>query len=886
MSKRAAPTEPAAPPASKRVKLSKVDHQASYLREPIQPVNGAMAMVLSNGVQSGEFPHDALYLAINADFVKRMTPIAETCYQACDWEEFRAAVLEYLEARSNTNVEVEHKSNTQDGREATIKAWDERFVGDSADVLRKTILYHTSNVESLYARYIPIVQPPQSAFSILNTRSKATGFPPRDLDVTNFLTTYKTEQMARKRCHWFMVALFETLREYITDIDNKIDINTIQPAGEQPQNIAQKLRYLMTHGQSFKEQGPLRIAFYDLVVGKALHYCDSQAKMDDYHLYETAELLKGEISKDLPLVIACDEVHRLAEPLDDGPDVAPFAPRWTFLHLLRQQLSVIVRCRHIVTVFLSTASQIQSFTPPSVLDPSARLLPRGFRLLPPFTALGFDQLARRMVGPGKVHIEDIVKDGFICRFGRPLFGTRYKHGSTLDKDTIVEFAAEKLLGGAVPMNGKISSSGELACLANRLALSLTAQEVQLEQVANHMRMFITVKDGNQTAVTVAASEPILAEASQLITSRLQKNLPQLLKDALEGPSLDLGDRGEPVALLLLTMARDKAVATAPTEIALPTHVRKPEEDIPFADAFPFAQLHFNHFIRVTDFKVINRRYLCRAFARGAAILCAPHQTGIDALLIALIDWREPLAPDNIMAIPIQIMRDQPFGPEPWTSLFDIMDPYDLGIYDGDAPPSIRVVFALASLLPGTTILQGPPRESAHLMPVGEGEEEQEPTRQSRRLMKKEEEGQEQEQEALQKQKRTGEEQRQEEKAKMPPKEPAKGKGKQLQDENIKTPHEKFTSYDIWCAGASSKTFAVIDSADDSVFASLLRLDSAASRYEPLSCEPPHAGAVKRHMHPASCVGDDHWVFWGPADEPGQDEDFDDEHGYVADSDTI
>ncbi|KAG6906411.1 hypothetical protein DXG01_014064 [Tephrocybe rancida] len=99
----------------------------------------------------------------------------------------------------------------------------------------------------------------------------------------------------------------------------------------------------------------------------------------------------------------------------------------------------------------------------------------------------------------------------------------YKYGVNINKKDIVEFAASKLLGGAVPpaTGGEITRAGELACLANRPALRFNsgAQQTQLQQAAHHMRMCITMGEGNETAVTVAASEPILAEASAFITTR-------------------------------------------------------------------------------------------------------------------------------------------------------------------------------------------------------------------------------------------------------------------------------------------------------------------------------------------------------------------------------
>src|SRR6266478_7277648 len=84
-----------------------------------------------------------------------------------------------------------------------------------------------------------------------------------------------------------------------------------------------------------------------------------------------------------------------------------------------------------------------------------------------------------------------------------------------------------------------------------------AVEQEREQVENHMCLCIQVDANAETMTTVSPSEPLLAEAASHTMQTF--NLAVAMMEVLEGFSINQGDRGELLVMLLLTMARDAVV---------------------------------------------------------------------------------------------------------------------------------------------------------------------------------------------------------------------------------------------------------------------------------------------------------------------------------------
>ena len=362
-------------------------------------------------------------------------------------------------------------------------------------------------------------------------------------------------------------------------------------------------------------------------------------------------------------------------------------------------------------------------------------------------------------------------------------------------------------------------------MAVRLALEFNATTLvshmkEREQVEKHMRVCLLVHEGFETAVTIAPSEPLLAEGAFLIMRDQEAfNLPLTLLKELEGPGLDKGDRGELICLVLLTLARDlvaKRTHRAAIPLldfiksllahewhdsildAMPAKSRcEAESNRAFGHAFAHSRIYFNHFVKVHDFKVINRKFLWALKARGAAVLCANNQWGIDVMLPFVYE-DATLRRDNISVILIQVKNSGSYSNAPNLFLFDAMNPYFLQIFDmtEEKPlPIIRLVFALGSKNAGveavttTAVRRNPPRA-------------------------------------------------------------ARGKKK------IVAP--PFTTYDVWCAGASSATFAVITPEQEPVYESLLKIGNVFPAVYESQTTLKAAHSSRRNMNPGSASHQDHW----------------------------
>jgi hypothetical protein len=207
--------------------------------------------------------------------------------------------------------------------------------------------------------------------------------------------------------------------------------------------------------------------------------------------------------------------------------------------------------------------------------------------------------------------------------------------------------------------------------------------------------------------------------------------------------------------------------------------------------------------------MVNQKYLWMFIARGAAILCANNEVGID-VVIPFLYYDDKLARWNVSAMLYQSKNDRSFSITPKRWLFDGMNPFSVGVFDPDDEPLpvIRMVFALSSAKSGVTIM------------------EPERTRYRQKAKKR--------------------------KAKKSP---------------------PYTSYDIWCAGAFAKTFAVINEAEEETYKQLLKVwDPFPESYKP-RLEVAGEEKQKRSMNPMVTADVDHWGAFEAVEE-GRDEEMD------------
>src|SRR5277367_5168937 len=122
-----------------------------------------------------------------------------------------------------------------------------------------------------------------------------------------------------------------------------------------------------------------------------------------------------------------------------------------------------------------------------------------------------------------------------------------------------------------------------------------------------------------------------------------------MKTVMQGFAAKKGDRGEFVVMLFFVISRDAKVGP-PDNDGVPLggtrifsmasfvadglfrgikELRQLDKD------FPHATMHFNHYIKVHEFKNIRARNLLLLGARGAAVLCGTNQRAIDIISIWL-----------------------------------------------------------------------------------------------------------------------------------------------------------------------------------------------------------------------------------------------------------
>ncbi|KAF8637024.1 hypothetical protein AX17_003093 [Amanita inopinata Kibby_2008] len=742
---------------------------------------------------------------------------------------------------------------------AVLKSWYAPYIGDAHRIFYDNATKRSQN-DTFCVRYQSIIQSSGMGKSRMidelskehlvipiNLRMSGTGFLPGDRGVLEFLNYQPFSPVkAYIRSHAFLIGLFHATFTVLCDFANNI---AEESSEERRKILSAKFRKYMSDGQTFGRHGPNRVKFYTEVIQRANEFIRTMGSESldviASKFYPVLRKLLMLLDPNLPsfhdslpeepimLLLAFDEAHSLAFPTTPKLEQAEEADRTT-LSVMRHALRKMVDFP-MFTVFLSTNPVIiRDFLPQPRDDPSGRLFELILRPVSPFTELGFDQMLKAdnlEIRSDTWDIDFVSRVGFMVRFGRPLFGSWYKYGTSREQIDILKFGASKLCGGFLP-NWKdiVDSPGiQLSLMSVRLALefnstSMRVRARELEHVEKHMRVCLHLHHNLETALTISPSEPILAEASRLIMlNNSEFNFSRSLLQHLEKLVLDKGDRGELVAKLLLILASDAAYISKkelrrksgsrlplmPVQAAEPELLLELEPTVPravslelfikellaekwhtdvleslpaqwrteeesrrsFQTTFQDAKIYFNHFIKIDDPRVINRDFLWRLIARGAAVLCADGQAGVD-IIMPFTYHTGTLSRRTTSAIFVQLKNNAIFGSKPNVILFDLMNPYLLRFYDLDDEnplPIIRMVFALASHKAAVTAI--PPKTE----------------------------------------------------------QPRQGARIQTDKANVKSP--TYTAYDIWCAKACSDTFGIIKGGkegDDTTYENLLKICKAFS----------------------------------------------------------
>jgi hypothetical protein len=401
---------------------------------------------------------------------------------------------------------------------------------------------------------------------------------------------------------------------------------------------------------------------------------------------------------------------------------------------------------------------------------------------------------------------------------------------------MVDFAIQKLLCGQ-PISRIIGNTElEFAVMSRRLALDFDttfcngedkseAERNQMTQVERYMRVCLGVKEGLDSAVTVASSEPILSEAAAIAMQQPRFRSCRSLRNILQWPGMSKGDRGELITCnisidtLDSLMFENRQLKSLSVEVTsyfqalfasdiytkkiqsmLPSKLADDSQKHTFAATFANSRIYVTHFIKVYDYNVLSVEFLAKCAARGVAIVCADYQRAVDVVIPIVIDKDKSLTKENVTALLLQSKNDVSYSTNVFPSLFHIMDPYALCIFDRSTenpPPVIRMVYALASKESGVCVVKPPVRKA------------------------------------------------------LP---------RAAKEKAAKTKLNKYayTSFDIWCAQASSKTFRAIQTHEDGIYAELLKM----SQDVPMMFQPPeeYLASTAMSMYPCGTSSAGHWQF--------------------------
>ncbi|KIL64218.1 hypothetical protein M378DRAFT_628828 [Amanita muscaria Koide BX008] len=631
-------------------------------------------------------------------------------------------------------------------KKAIENAWTTQYRGEAPAALW-TRIKKVMKQGNQYARYLAIVQSSGTGKSrMIEELSKKhlvipvnlldsyheTGYPPTDKKAYTYLTRATSQEEARVHAVAFLRAVFKEASKLITEFRESLP----EGMGGHDQIVDLFSKY-MSKGMTWDSHGDQRQSFYDNVGSGAStlereiqHAFATNNKMDlDDQLEsvgireaftELIETLFPSPHKDSRqrrmdpehlVILAFDEARTLTNSCINEP--------WSHFSELRRALRALNE-QPLCSLFLATTGNVNvnAVVPSSRKNLSLRMQSEKFSVSRPFAEVGFDHFAFKDC----FDLREVTDIKHISHFGRPLWATRYEEGNATIKSEIVQFAAVKLCARKnYRLGDALNHIEKLACLAQRLpiefhSVTYASKLKELELVERHMRILLRLDAGFESLTTVSASEPLLSEAAYLMMNPDTKfKAAEMLTSCLDGYVIHKGDRGELLVMLLFTLARDRAVGQ-PDGYGLPDSgqrwcsvlkfmnalfefERHPPGGASLKASFAKSKIFFNHWVKVHQYTVVDVQYLAQLMRRGAALLCATNQAGIDGIIPYLLTGYT-IFPKNVGVILWQGNNDAKFTDEPKRSLFKAMNPYKLGILNKeDNIPIIRIVFALASEKP-------------------------------------------------------------------------------------------------------------------------------------------------------------------------------------------
>ncbi|KAI9507727.1 hypothetical protein F5148DRAFT_1376382 [Russula earlei] len=616
---------------------------------------------------------------------------------------------------------------------ATSLAWGSEFKGDLADVLFVTIADYLSLERLPYPRLAGIVNSSGTGKSrsvdqlgkeIITVpmclRRGSEGFPPPDRKLRNWLLEEYDRRIVQTRLYHFAYSLLVvTLRKLETIASDKQDIPNLSKASaerlfkkkqkdyvtlviDRHKRLASAFREYMATEKYYLASNPHRRTFYDEVIelasdenerGQYFSANDNLQRAGERlcRFIDEHKVLESHKGPRRPLVVlAFDEAHVLI----DNPQSQKSWNRFLELRRILREITDLP----IFSLFLSTAACFNPISPEIPSHPSARFIEPNYPSMTPISEISFDDIAYPAL-KGTVTIDRVVGIDWISHLGRPLFGSFWDKlpPHLKEESVIMDYARTKLLNGPNELRDD-NPTGTLACLSVRFALAfnsdVSTRDVGYAQVERHMLLCIVATAEPETLITIAGSEPLLAEAAYQLVKGTQMNAVRHLANHSDLDSIDRGRRGELVAALLIMQTYDAARAISRRrwvsvanfmEALLPTSSYEallrsvptswPEdynEQETFEEIFKDYGLWFNHVIKIESPAMISINHLWKFVTRGAMILCATNHEGID-IVLPVFHTTQDLGPDFVTAVVIQVKNTEDYMATLEASLFDRMD---------------------------------------------------------------------------------------------------------------------------------------------------------------------------------------------------------------------
>ncbi|KAG1809295.1 uncharacterized protein BJ212DRAFT_602435 [Suillus subaureus] len=389
---------------------------------------------------------------------------------------------------------------------------------------------------------------------------------------------------------------------------------------------------------------------------------------------------EGDSDNEPKLVIAFDEAHPLSKMSSKG-----FRPS----HILGRVINSYSRNNDapVWVVFASTTSQVAHFSAPQEIHDSQRVAVAGQLLYPPYTDLGWDQLA---IPLRRISANDVAKFHHIVGFGRPLWKL---HVQDKVVNGVMELAAQKLCKSK-SFDPRVTNQA-LAVLSQRFGLDICFGHPDAVShieagVASHLRVCFSTTEDRIWSFTGYPSEPFLSCVAAILLHETPNCLLQallVLREKVDSGMVEIGQSGELTSRLLLLLAKDLFIRQNPSEDAIQDLRYNRSEDAELLDcqkvsvieflvylfgttfwskageeakaAFRHAYINFSHWVPMTEFispacdlehtakesKCDAQEWTLRHWHRTSAVQCCHLQPLVDKMIPIYFD--DPaLGPDD------------------------------------------------------------------------------------------------------------------------------------------------------------------------------------------------------------------------------------------------